>query len=120
MPYFWLLKKLMLFKIFMKIDNILIVFSLILIFVISCTNIEPTNTADSCIIFNEKKSWYKATKKSYDKWNAPIAFFRWVSLGFVWTSEKIDDSKSAESKTNCAFWANGSFRIKLSVISSGR
>ena len=64
----------MLFKLFMKIDNILIVFSLILIFVISCTNIEPTNTADSCIIFSEKKSWYKATKKSYDKWNAPIAF----------------------------------------------
>ena len=32
-----------------------------------------TNTADSCILFDEKKNWYKATKKSYDKWNVPIA-----------------------------------------------
>ena len=31
------------------------------------------NTADSCIIFNEKKHWYKATKKSNDKWNTQIS-----------------------------------------------
>jgi hypothetical protein len=30
-------------------------------------------SADSCILFNEKKNWYKATKKSYDKWGAPIS-----------------------------------------------
>ena len=30
-------------------------------------------TADSCILFKEKKNWYKATKKSYDKWNVPIS-----------------------------------------------
>ena len=25
-------------------------------------------SSDSCILFKEKKNWYKATKKSYDKW----------------------------------------------------
>ena len=28
---------------------------------------------DSCIIFDQKKNWYKSTKKSYDNWNTPIA-----------------------------------------------
>jgi hypothetical protein len=30
-------------------------------------------TADSCILFKEKKNWYKATKESYDKWQVPIS-----------------------------------------------
>ena len=57
----------------MQLDNLLIVLSLILIFVVACTTMKPKNTADSCILFNEKKNWYKATKKSYDKWNTPIS-----------------------------------------------
>jgi len=63
----------MLIRFLMKIENIYIIFSLIFIFFISCSPIKVTNTADSCIIFNEKKNWYKATKKSYDKWGVPIA-----------------------------------------------
>ena len=47
--------------------------SLTLLFIISCTKIELTCSIDSCIIFKEKKSWYKATKNSYDKWGTPIA-----------------------------------------------
>ena len=57
----------------MQVENLLIALSIILIFVVACTSMKLTNTADSCIIFDEKKNWYKATKKSYDKWNAPIA-----------------------------------------------
>ena len=57
----------------MQLENLLIAISIILIFVVACTSMKLTNTADSCILFNEKKNWYKATKKSYDKWNAPIA-----------------------------------------------
>ena len=57
----------------MQLENLLIALSIILIFVVACTSMELTNTADSCILFKEKKNWYKATKKSYDKWNAPIA-----------------------------------------------
>ena len=57
----------------MQLENLLIVLSIILIFAVACTSTKLTNTADSCILFDEKKNWYKATKKSYDKWNAPIA-----------------------------------------------
>ena len=57
----------------MQLENLLIALSIILIFLVACTSMKLTNTADSCIIFDEKKNWYKATKKSYDKWNTPIA-----------------------------------------------
>ena len=48
-------------------------FSIIFLFVVACNKVEISNTADSCILFNEKKNWYKATKKSYDKWKVPIS-----------------------------------------------
>ena len=57
----------------MRIDNILILFSIIFILVVACTKIETVATVDSCILFKQKKNWYKATKKSYDKWKVPIS-----------------------------------------------
>ena len=57
----------------MRIDNILILLSLILIFIVACSSNQPQNTVDSCILFKEKKNWYKSTKKSYEKWSTPIA-----------------------------------------------
>ena len=63
----------MLIKQLMKIDSLLILFSLIFLFIVSCTTIKPYMTTDSCILFSEKKNWYKATKKSYDKWQIPIS-----------------------------------------------
>ena len=57
----------------MHFENLLILLSIILIFVAACSSKKLTNTADTCILFDEKKNWYKATKKSYDKWDTPIA-----------------------------------------------
>ena len=57
----------------MRLENILIYSSIILIFSVACSSINQIDTADSCIIFNEKKNWYKSTKESYDNWNVPIA-----------------------------------------------
>ena len=57
----------------MKLEKLLIALSIIMIFVVACTTSKLTNTANSCIIFEEKKNWYKATKKSYDTWSVPIA-----------------------------------------------
>ena len=57
----------------MTFDNLLKLLSILFIFVLACTSNQLINTADSCIIFDQKKNWYKATKKSYDKWNTPIA-----------------------------------------------
>ena len=57
----------------MTFDNLLKLLSILFIFVVACTSNQQINTADSCIIFDQKKNWYKATKKSYDNWNTPIA-----------------------------------------------
>ena len=57
----------------MSLDRLLKLVSILFIFVIACTSNQQINTANSCIIFDEKRNWYKATKKSYDKWDTPIA-----------------------------------------------
>jgi hypothetical protein len=57
----------------MRFDNFLILVSLSFLFIFACTSIDNINTEDSCILFKEKKNWYKSTKKSYEKWGAPIS-----------------------------------------------
>ena len=57
----------------MRFENIAIIFSLILIFTVACTSLKQIDTTNSCILFDSKKGWYKSTKKSFDKWGAPIA-----------------------------------------------
>ena len=46
-------------------------FILVFFLVASCSSI-PTNTANSCSIFNERYLWYKHTKKVEQKWGTPI------------------------------------------------
>jgi len=46
-------------------------FVLVFFLVTSCSSI-PTNTANSCSIFNERYLWYKHTKKVEQKWGTPI------------------------------------------------
>ena len=46
-------------------------FILFFFLVTSCSSI-PTNTANSCSIFNERYLWYKHTKKVEQKWGTPI------------------------------------------------
>ena len=48
----------------MSFDRFLKLVSILFIFAIACTSNQQINTADSCIIFDKKKNWYKATKKS--------------------------------------------------------
>ena len=33
----------------------------------------PKNSADVCKIFKEKRSWYKAAKRTEDRWNIPVS-----------------------------------------------
>ena len=63
----------MIIKYLMRLDTLLTIFSLFFLFIVACTKIEPYMTTDSCILFKEKKNWYKSTKKSYDKWKVPIS-----------------------------------------------
>ena len=66
--------KIMIFRYLMKLDNFLKLICISILFLYACTSNQLINTADSCIIFEQKKNWYKATKQSYDKWETPIAF----------------------------------------------
>ena len=63
----------MLLQRYMSFDNILKLVSILFIFIVACTSNQQINTADSCIIFDQKKNWYKSTKASYDKWETPIS-----------------------------------------------
>ena len=56
----------------MRVDNLLTAISILFIFTIACTSIDKINTADGCILFKEKKNWYKSTQKSRDKWGVSI------------------------------------------------
>ena len=63
----------MILRYLMTIDRIFISISLVFIFTFACTTVTNLNTVDSCIIFENKKNWYKSTKKSFKKWGAPIS-----------------------------------------------
>ncbi len=45
---------------------------ILIFFLISGCSSIPTNTANSCNIFNERYFWYKHTKKVEQKWGTPI------------------------------------------------
>ena len=82
----------------MRSNNIFISLSLIFIFVLACSSMDVKNTAESCILFDQKKNWYKATKKSYDKWNAPIA----LQLAII--NQESSFQQFAKPKRKRLFW----------------
>jgi hypothetical protein len=45
---------------------------LVILFLISACSSVPSNTSNSCLIFNERYLWFKHVKKSKKKWGAPI------------------------------------------------
>ena len=72
----------------MKIIKTNFLFIILLIFS-SCSSI-PSNTSDSCSIFEERYLWYKHVKKSEQKWGAPVylqlAIIKMES-GFDWLAK---------------------------------
>ena len=65
------------------------IFLLIIFFLSSCSSV-PTNTTNSCLIFDERYLWYKHAKKSEQKWGTPIylqlAIIKMES-GFDWLAK---------------------------------
>ena len=65
-------------------------FLLIFLFLISACSSIPSNTSDSCLIFQERYLWYKHAKKSEQKWGTPIylqlAIIKMES-GFDWLAK---------------------------------
>ena len=65
------------------------IFLFIIFLLSSCSSI-PTNTANSCLIFDERYLWYKHAKKSEQKWGTPIylqlAIIK-LESGFDWLAK---------------------------------
>ena len=65
------------------------IYLLIIFFLSSCSSV-PTNTANSCLIFDERYLWYKHAKKTEQKWGTPIylqlAIIKMES-GFDWLAK---------------------------------
>ena len=65
-------------------------FLLLIILVVSACSSIPSNTKNSCSIFNERYLWYKHAKKSEKKWGTPIylqlAIIKMES-GFDWLAK---------------------------------
>ena len=56
---------------------------------------KPSSTEDICDIFKEKRSWYKAAKKTEKRWNIPIS----VTMAIVkQESSFIRDAKPNRKK----------------------
>jgi len=66
-----------------KFRNIFL--TLIILFFSACSSI-PTNTSDSCSIFNERYLWYKYVKKTEKKWGTPI----YVQLAIIKMESDFD------------------------------
>ena len=45
----------------------------------ACATAPPSSTSNACRIFEEHRDWFKAAKKSEDRWKIPVA----VSLAFI-------------------------------------
>ena len=67
----------------LKLRNIFL--TLLILFVSACSSI-PTNTSDSCSIFNERYLWYKYVKKTEKKWGTPI----YVQLAIIKMESDFD------------------------------
>ena len=62
----------------------------IIVFLVSACSSIPSNTSNSCTIFDERYLWYKHAKKSEQKWGTPIylqlAIIKMES-GFDWLAK---------------------------------
>ena len=59
---------------------------ILLLFLLSSCSSIPTNTANSCSIFNERYLWYKHTKKVEQRWGTPI----YIQLAIIKMESNFD------------------------------
>jgi len=64
----------------------LLLFSLALS-ILGCATTTPRNTSNACRIFSGRTSWYKATRKSHQKWGIPIH----VQLAIIRQESNFDE-----------------------------
>ena len=84
-------KVLLEYQFILKNMKILKIYSFfIILFLLSACSSIPSDTSNSCVIFNERYLWYKHAKKSQEKWGTPIylqlAIIKMES-GFDWLAK---------------------------------
>lgn len=53
-----------------------------------CASSPPSNTGNACSIFKEKRSWYRAARKSQERWGAPKS----LQLAIIGQESSFDKS----------------------------
>ena len=69
-----------------------IVASMLLLMLISCASSPPQNTTNICSMFEERRSWYKATVKSERRWKTPV----YVSMAIIQQESSFDAKAKPE------------------------
>ncbi|MCK5479791.1 MAG: hypothetical protein KAJ06_01545, partial [Gammaproteobacteria bacterium] len=64
--------------------------SLVLLALAACSSAPPGNIGNGCEIFEDKSGWYRATTKTYEKWDVPVH----VQLAIIYQESKfVDDAR---------------------------
>ena len=50
-----------------------------LVFLASCVSPQPENTGNICSMFEDRRSWYRAAKRTEDRWGTPV----YVSMAII-------------------------------------
>ena len=74
-------------------------FLLSIILISSCASSPPTSVDDVCKIFKEKRSWYKAAKKTEKKWGIPIS----VTMAIIKQESSFNSEARPERTTLLGF-----------------
>ena len=67
-------------------------FILSVFFIQSCTTRPPENPDNICLIFKEKRSWYKAVMRSEKRWKVPP----YVLMSFVYQESSFQSDARPE------------------------
>ena len=74
-------------------------FLLSIILISSCASSPPASVDDVCKIFKEKRSWYKAAKKTEKKWGIPIP----VTMAIIKQESSFNSEARPERTTLLGF-----------------
>ena len=63
-----------------------------------CVSSPPTNVANVCNIFEERRSWYKAVKRTEERWEVPLS----ITMAFIYQESGFQSR--AKPKRNRFLW----------------
>ena len=86
-------------------------FVILIFLTISCSSI-PSNTANSCTIFDEKYLWYKHAKKVEQKWGTPI----YIQLAIIKMESDFDWLANQQDRKFLKSYLSKDRRVHLVIL----